>query len=161
MSAVVHGLIGGAIAALLTAYIASRAALRGERGVLRFGPFMWCLGIACLAFAAFPIVITFGFGHEKEFLAKVALFGAFLSGGIYCIGEAAFVTGRFDEKGIEFRTPWTGAKRELWRDLVAVRFNDVAGWYTLTFRDGKKVRLSRFLLGHGLALEAASSGGEF
>lgn len=161
MSAVVHGLIGGAIAALITAYMASRVAFRGESGILRFGPFMWCLGFACLAFAAFPIVITLGFGHEKDFLAKVALFAAFLSGGVYCIGEAAFVTGRFDEKGIEFRTPWTGAKKGLWRDLVAVRFNDVAGWYTLTFRDGKKICLSRFLHGHGLALEAAKFSGEF
>jgi len=161
MSAVAHGLIGGAIAALLTAFIASRSARAGEPGRLRFGVSMWALGLGCLAFSVFPIVITVFFGHEKELLAKIALFVCFLAMAIYCLGEAAFVRGSFDENFIDFRTPWTGHKREAWRDLVAIKLNDAAGWYTLTFRSGTKIRLSRFLVGHASALDASHFGGEF
>lgn len=156
MSAVVSGLLGGVIAAALTAYIAKRVGRSGPPGELRFGASLWILAAACLAFAILPIVMTLFLGHDKEFWAKVGLFVGFFLGAVYCFGEAAFVRGRYDNDGIEFYSPWTGHKSAKWDDLESVRLNDWCGWYTLTFRSGKKVRLSRFLIGHRSALDAAN-----
>lgn len=155
MSSVISGLIGGAIAVALTTYIAKKVGKSGQPGQLRFGPFMWVLAVACLALALLPIVITLHSGHDKELWAKVALFAGFGAGAIYCFGEAAFVRGSFDGQGIRFSTPWTGKKQEKWRDLASIEFNDWCSWYTLTFKSGAKIRLSRYLSGHLSALEAA------
>lgn len=161
MSSVVSGLIGGLIAVALTAYIANRVGKSGTDGRLSFGPFMWGLGIACFVLALLPVISTIYFGHNREFWAKAALFAGFGLGAIYCFGEAALVRGKFDENGIEFHTPWTGTKREKWQDLQSVELNDWCSWYTLTFKSGSKVRLSRYLSGHLSVLEAIGSRGEF
>lgn len=95
--------------------------------------------------------------HDKDFWAGVGLLVGFGSGAIYCFGEAAFVRGSFDEEGITFSTPWTGLKQEKWKDLSSVESNDGCAWYTLTFRSGKKIRLSRYLDGHLSALEMAEA----
>lgn len=44
-----------------------------------------------------------------------------------------------------------------WRRGAFIQLNDWAGWYTLTFKSGKKIRLSRWLSGHLAALDAAGS----
>jgi hypothetical protein len=49
------------------------------------------------------------------------------------------------------------SKQERWSDLVSVKLNDSANWYTLTFKSGNKIRLSRYLSGHLSALEMASA----
>jgi hypothetical protein len=152
MSAIVSGLIGGAISVVLTTYIAKRVGKASEHGSLRFGAFMWGLGVACLAMALLPVVMTL-LGDENEFWPKFLLFIGFGVGAAYCFGEAAFVRGTYDADGIFFSTPWTGQKNERWKDLQAVRLNDWGGWYTLTFKSGKKIRLSRLLDGHLSALE--------
>jgi hypothetical protein len=155
MSAIVSGLIGGVIAAALTAYIASKVGKAKTPGVLHFGPFMWGLAIASLAMALLPVAITVFAGHDRDLWAKVVLFLAFCAGAVYSFAEAARVHGRFDDDGIEFYTPWTGLKRENWRDLVSVELNDWRQWYTLSFRTGTKIRLSRYLHGHLSALKKA------
>lgn len=160
-SSVISGLIGGVIAAALTAYIANRVGRSARPGELRFGLFTWVLGVVCLAFAFFPIAITVFAGHDKELWAKVALFVGFGLGGLYSLGEAAFVAGTYDQEGIEFSTPWTGVKRERWNDLQSVELNAWCSWYTLKFRSGSTIRLSRYLNGHMSALEAAGITNEF
>ena len=120
---------------------------------------MWGLGVACLAIALLPIVMTL-LGNDKEFWAKLFLFVGFGVGAAYCFGEAAFVCGTYDADGIFFSTPWTGQKNERWKDLQAVQLNDWGGWYTLTFKSGKRIRLSRLLGGHLSALEMAQAKNE-
>lgn len=157
MSAVISGLVGGAIAVALTTYVARRVGRNAAPGQLRFGMFMWVLAVACLALSLLPIAITL-LGNDKDLWAKIALFIGFGVGAIYCFGEAAFVKGSFNEQGISFSTPWTGAKRERWSDLES---NDWMSWYTLTFRSGSKIRLSRYLSGHLSALEMVGRAHEF
>lgn len=157
MSGVVSGLIGGVIAVALTTYIAKRVGRSGQPGQLRFGPFMWGLGVVCLVFAIFPIAVTLLAGHDRDFWAKIGLFVGFGGGGIYCLLEVALVRGSFNEEGIHFTTPWTGTKNEKWCDLVSLELNDWCSWYTFTFRSGAKIRLSRYLNGHLSALEAADA----
>src|SRR5690606_16137656 len=160
MSAVISGLVGGAIAVVLTTYVARRVGRRAAPGQLRFGMFMWVLGVGCVAMSLLPIAMTL-LGNDKDLWAKIVLFFGFGVGAIYCFGEAAFVKGSFDEEGISFSTPWTGAKRERWCDLESVELNDWAGWYTLAFKSGSKIRLSRYLSGHLSALEMVDSAHEF
>ena len=157
MSGIIGGLVGGVIAAGLTAWIASRVGKGGRPGQLRYGAFMWGLAVVSLVFALLPVVVSLHRGDSSEFWAKTVLFVGFGVGAIYCFGEVAFVKGEFDEEGIVFHTPWTGTKRERWEDLVSAEPNAWLSWYTLTFASGRKVRLSTFLTGHLSALEAARS----
>lgn len=152
MSAVVSGLIGGAIAVAVTTYVARRVGKASVPGQLRFGPFMWILAVACLGLSLLPVVVTV-LGNDEEFWAKAALFIGFGVGAFYCFAEAAFVRGNFDSEGISYSTPWTGSKSENWKDLESVALNDWAAWYTLTFKSGTKIRLSRYLTGHMSVLE--------
>ena len=96
-------------------------------------------------------------GHNKEFWAKLFLFLGFGFAAVYCFGEAAWVQGSFDHVGIRFTTPWTGLKQEQWKDLVSIDFSGSASWYVLTFKSGKKIRLSTYLSGHQAALEVAQA----
>ena len=156
MRPIITGLIGGLISVLLTVYIAKRVAKAGKPGELRFGGFMWGLAVACLLFAFLPVAVTLA-GNDKEFWAKVGLFVGFGFGAAYCFGEAAFVRGFFNDQSIEFHTPWTGIKRENWKDLVSVDFVASCSWYTLTFSSGKKIRLSQYLQGHMSAVDMANT----
>jgi hypothetical protein len=160
MSAVISGLIGGAIAVALTIYVERRVGKATVPGQLRFGLFMWILAVACLGFSLLPVVMTM-LGNDQEFWAKAALFIGFGVGAFYCFGEAAFVSGNFDSERISYSTPWTGLKSETWKDLESVALNDWAGWYTLTFKSGSKIRLSRYLSGHMSALELVRITHEF
>ncbi len=117
---------------------------------------MWVLATVCLAMAVLPAAALVS-QPDKELWAKVCLILAFGLSAIYCFGEAAFVRGTFDQDEIVFRTPWTGVKREKWRNLVSVERNDSWNWYALTFKSGKTIRLSRYLSGHLSALEMASA----
>ena len=156
MRPIISGLIGGLIAILLTAYVASRVGKGGEPGQLRYGGFMWALAAGCLLLAFLPIAVTLA-GNDKEFWAKVVLFLVSGIGAAYCFAEAALVRGSYDEQGIQFHTPWTGTKTEAWHDLRSVEFLASCSWYTLTFASGRKIRLSQFLQSHLSAVEMAST----
>lgn len=151
---IISGLLGGVTAVYLTIYISKQVGKSTATNQLHFTKFMWGLAITCLLLALFPIGLTLA-GHEKELWAKVSLFIGFGAGAIYCFGEARFVRGSFDSKGIEFYTPWTGVKKEKWNDLISIEVNDLCSWHTLTFKSGKKIRLSKYLAGHHSALEIA------
>lgn len=137
MSAVNNGLIGGAIAVVLTTFVARRVGKATVPGKLRFGLFMWILAVAWLVFSPLPIVMTVP-GDGKDFWATAALFIGFGVGVFYCLGEAAFDRGNFDGERISYSTPWTGLNSETWTDLESVPLNDWVGWYTLTFKSGSK-----------------------
>lgn len=156
MQPVISGVIGGLIAVLLTAYVASRVGKGGKPGELRYGGVMWALAVACLVFAILPVAATFA-GNDEEIWAKVAIFVFFGLSAAYCFGEAALVRGHFNDDSIEFHTPWSGTKRENWINLESVEFVALCSWYTLTFASGKKIRLSQYLVGHLSAVEMAES----
>ena len=157
MSSIIHGLVGAVIATALTAYVAKQVGKAAAPGQLRYGPFLWVVGLASFAFALLPVAMTIFLGHDRDFWAKMALFVGFGVGAVYCLAEVAFVGGSFDEHGIVFSTPWTGVKRERWADLDSIEVNSSCCWYTLTFRSGKKIRLSFYLGGHADALERAAA----
>ena len=156
MGAIISGLIGGAIAAALTAYIARRVGKASVAGQLRFGVVMWILAAGCLVLCLVPIVMIV-MGERGDLWSKAALFAGFGAAAVYCFGEAAFVRGTFDGDGISYTTPWTGSKHESWENLDAVALNDWGGWYTFTFRSGTRIRLSRYLNGHASVLELLHS----
>ena len=159
MRSIISGLVGGLVAAMLTAYIAKRIGKASTPGTLKFGAVLWVVGACCLAFAGF-VAMTFFADEDKDLWARVGLTAGFGVGAIYCFAEAVFTRGRYDENGITFSTPWTGSKQEKWSDLVSIKLNDSANWYTLTFKSGNKIRLSRYLSGHLSALEMASAHSE-
>jgi hypothetical protein len=156
-NSVISGLVGGLVALVLTTWIASKVGKSAPNGELRFGKFLWFIGLACVAMALLPVAITVFAGHSKDTLAKILLSVGFGAGAIYCFGEVVFVHGRFDEEGISFHSPWTGAKSGKWRNLQSIEHNDWTSWYALTFQDGTVIRLSSYLSGHLAALEAASA----
>lgn len=153
--------IVGAIAAALTtsllAYYARRVGRAAEPGRLNFGGLMWVLGFGALSLALLPVDAAY---NDKEPWA-VVMFLVFAIMAIYWLGDAALVRGTYDREGIEFSTPWTGMKREKWRDLRSVELNVNGGWYALKFRSGSTIRLSKMLKGHQSALEMAQSRGEW
>lgn len=157
MSSIISGIIGGIVATLTTTVIARNVGKAAAPGQLKYATFMWCLAIACVVFALLPVASTYVAGHNKEFWAKLFLFLGFGFAAVYCFGEAAWVQGSFDHVGIRFTTPWTGLKQEQWKDLVSIDFSGSASWYVLTFKSGKKIRLSTYLSGHQAALEVAQA----
>lgn len=160
MSSIISGLIGGAISVLLTIYIARRVGRGASPGKLRFGIVLWVLAVACLVFALVPMALHLFFGHEGQVSARLFLLLGFGFAAIYCFGEAAFVSGTYNDEGIEFFTPWTGLKKEKWSDLVSIEFNSWFSWYTLRFRSGKRIRLSRYLSGHLSLLDLLGYGND-
>jgi hypothetical protein len=102
ISAIISGLIGGAIAVALTTYVAQRVGKTTVPGQLRFGWVMWLLAVACLGFSLLPVVMTV-LGNDKEFGAKAALFIGFGTGAFYCFGEAASLEATLIARGSRTR----------------------------------------------------------
>jgi hypothetical protein len=152
-----QGLISGAITVFVIGYFIKRAMYASIEGELRFGRFMIGLGLACLLFSVVPLVVLITENYQVnkpgETKALIGLIIGFGIGAIYCLIEAFFVKGSFDESGISFFTPWTGMKEEKWDDLVSIDFNDWCYWYVLKFKSGKVIRLSTYLLGHAYVLD--------
>lgn len=151
------GLIGGLVAVVIGTVFTKLARRTTTNGALKHGLLILILALLCLAFSLFA---AWGFFyvdnvHENasELIAVLGLFFGFGGAAIACFAEYFKVKGRFDSDSIEFHTPWTGTKKENWDNLVSAEFNASMYWYTLTFRSGKKIRLSSYLLGHGEVLE--------
>ncbi len=151
------GLIGGIAAVIIGTIVTKLAKRKATNGELKHGMFIFILGLACFTFSLFAVWLFFNDNdvHEKasEFYSAIALFVGFGFAAFACFAEYFKVKGTFNEDGIEFHTPWTGTKKECWKDLESAKFNASMYWYTLKFKSGKKVRLSSYLLGHGEVLE--------
>lgn len=154
MRSLITGLIGALISIALTTYIARRVGKSATPGTLQFGWGLWVLAFACLVFAVLPMWLYLFHGHHDQFSARLFLLLGFGLAAIYCFGEAAFVKGSFTNERIDFFTPWTGRKREMWSDLVSIELNSALSWYTLRFRSGNRIRLSRYLSGHLSVLDS-------
>jgi hypothetical protein len=152
-SSIVSGLIGGLASVVICAYISAKVRGSAEHGTLRFGSWLVVLAWCCLALAALAASAFFidaDVWHDRgELLAVIGLIVGFGSGAGYCFAEYFLTRGSYDDCGIDFYTPWTGRKTERWSDLAAVGFSAQSNWYVLTFRNGKVIRLSSLLGGHG------------
>lgn len=162
-SSIISGLIGGIVSIAVCTYISKSVRKSEGKRVLKFGTLLVVLAWSCLAFVLFAV---WGFFYDAEAWEKpsemYAIFGIFVGfgvGAIYCFGEYFKVRGVFDDKGIDFYTPWTGRKAEKWENIESIKFNATANWYVLTFKSGKKIRLSNLLSGHGEVLEILNSQG--
>jgi hypothetical protein len=152
-SSILSGLIGGLAAVAIVTYISTKARAQAQRGSLRYGAWLVVLAWCCAAFVAVAVWALYNdldvWQDRGELFAVVGIIVGFGSGAAYCFAEYFGTHGTYDDDGIDFHTPWSGWKRERWRDLGAVEFNAQASWYVLTFRSGQKVRISSLLGGHG------------
>lgn len=146
--------IAGMAVVVYLSHFSNRGGGPGEPGRLCYGLPLWILGAACLTFVLWPVA-AWWLGDHDEPVSMALLVLMSCAGAVYSFGEAAFVRGTFDEHGIAFSSPWTGAKHEAWKDLVSLRYNAGCSWYALKFRSGKTIRLSRYLDGHRAAVEMA------
>lgn len=160
MSGIVSGVIGGVIATVAVAWVAKRVGKAAAPGQLHYGWFVWALGTVCLM-ASLMLVALMLLGDNDQLVAMSLLSACFFGGGLSCIVDAAFVRGNFDTEKISHSTPWTGLKKEAWNDLESVTYNSFAGWYTLRFTTGKKIRLSSFLGGHQSVLDLPQVANKF
>jgi hypothetical protein len=155
-SSIVSGLIGGLASVVICAYISAKVRGSAEQGTLRFGAWLVVLAWCCAAFVALAASALFVDANvwedRGELLAVVGLIVGFGLGAAYCFAEYFLTRGRYDDEGIDFRTPWTGRKSERWSDLRDVQFNPQSSWYVLTFRSGNRIRISSLLSGHGALL---------
>ncbi|HEY6528811.1 MAG TPA: hypothetical protein VIZ65_08955 [Cellvibrionaceae bacterium] len=163
-NSVLPGLIGGLVSVALCFYISKSIRKAPADGQLRFGKFMLIIACCCLAFVIGAFILAF-FLTTKEWsetstvISVLGLIIGFGIGAFYCFGEYYKVHGTYNEEGIFFSTPWTGEKEERWGNLNTVKFNGSANWYLLTFKSGKKIRLSNMLYGYGSVLELLKSKG--
>ena len=147
------GLIGGIVGAALCFYISKKNGNRAPHGVLRFGFFMLFFAVLGFAIAALGVFLFFYGTHRDQLVYDIllAIFGFGMS--IYIFGEYFFTKGKFNENGIEFKSPWSAPKREEWSNLLSVEFNSVASWYVFQFKSGNAIRLSSLLSGHRVVLD--------
>ena len=157
MFGVDSGIIGGLIAVALCAYISNRNSHKSFNGNLRYGLFIFSFGWITL-FATFGLIYIAVFtDHGGQYIALSILVLMFGGISFFSLSEAFGVKGKFDDETLELKTPWTGVKKESWSNLESVKFNSSCSWYTFTFKNGTKIRLSYMLSGHGLVLEHAKS----
>jgi len=162
-SSLISGLIGGLASIVICTYISKSLRNSSDSGQLRFGTFLVVLAWCCFAFV---LLATWAFFYDadawekpSELYSIIGLFLGFGVAAIYCFGEYFKVHGFYDEKGIDFHTPWTGSKIEKWENLTSAKFNSTANWYTLSFKSGKIIRLSNLLGGHGGVLKLLETKG--
>lgn len=159
----VSGMIGGAVTFAVLAIWSAKVRDQSSNGCLQWGWGLLLLGLCCLAFAGFAFAAFFYdadiWTDRGEFLAVIALVVGFGAATVLCFVDDFVVRGKYDDQGIEFRTPWTGTKVEKWSDLQSVEYSPHMGWYVLTFRSGKVIRLSMLLSGHGDVIETLDNMG--
>ena len=152
-SSVLSGLIGGAIAVVLMTYLSARIRREPNDGTLQWGWWLAALGFASLGIAGMAVGALFFdetiWADRGELYSAAGLILGFGTAACYCLVEYFCVRGSYDDDGIEFHTPWSGAKIEHWKDLKSVRFNNQMNWYVLRFNSGKTIRISNVLSGHG------------
>lgn len=162
-SGITLGLICGLVALIIGTIINKSTKKKVTNGELRHGVFLLVLAIACLTHSLLAVWVVFYDNDVQpktgDLVAALVLLSGFGIAALACFAEYFKVKGRFNDSGIEFYTPWAGAKKEYWDDLISVKFNTSMYWYTLHFKSGNKVRLSSYLLGHGEVLELLKSRG--
>jgi len=154
-SGTIGGIIGGIVSIILCGYVSSKISHKSNDGQLKFGLLISSLFWMCLLIVGACLYGLFfaDINLERDLYPIVGLIVGFGLGAIYSYGEAFKVHGQYNENSIQFYTPWTGHKDELWVNLDKVKFNSTDNWYTLSFKNGAKIRLSALLGGHGLVID--------
>lgn len=156
-SSIISGLLGGVAAIMIGLFITKSARKKVTNGELRHGFWLLIMAFACLSLAMFAgWAFFYDNGVQEKSSEMVAVLGLFFGFGftaVACFAEYFTVQGRFNSQKIAFYSLWTGAKEELWQNLVTATFNSWLYGYTLEFKSGAKIRLSAYLLGHGEVLQ--------
>ncbi|MEM1262518.1 MAG: hypothetical protein AAGH76_08980 [Pseudomonadota bacterium] len=162
-SPAISGLIGAVVAGVLVAVVTKKLRNEPGDGTLRYGMTILWVGVGSAALALFAVSAFFidndVWTDRGEFIAVVCLLVGFGAAAVYSLGEFFFVRGRYDDQGITLRTPWSGRKIGMWRDLKKVTHNTSMSWYMLEFSSGTVIRLSQFLRGHGAVVDVVKSRG--
>ena len=163
MGSIISGLIGGLLAAAIGTYISKGTRKTKNKGELKFGISILILALGCSGFVGLAIFAFFNdldaWENRAELLSIIGIFFGFGIGAIYCLGEYFKVKGNFNKQEIDFNSPWTGRKIEKWSDLVSITSSSFASGYVLKFKNGTKIRISNYLIGHGEILDLLKSKG--
>jgi hypothetical protein len=163
MENLISGLISFLTTVVVMGILLRRSRQSPPTGQLCHGYFLPLLGSACLAFVAYTIAAATLQDElwqvPSELLSAIAIVIGFSMAAAYCFIEFFFTRGHYDEKGVVFRSGWSGTTIESWDDLLALDFDPFMGWYLLRFRSGRKVRISALLLGHWGVLEQLAARG--
>lgn len=142
--------IFGALAAYFIVRILSRRISAGAGdGSLAYSSIVLAAGWLLIIFATILAMSMFYGPSAAPDVPRSVAMGVLALAGVFLLFQGVLSRGWFDASGIRFRTPFGGKVDELWRDLRSVHYNGRVGWYVLTFKDGKKIRLSKLLCGYG------------
>lgn len=83
----------------------------------------------------------------SELLVLTGVLVGFGAGPLYCFAEYVYTQGSYDNRRVNFSTPWTGHKVVNWSDLYDIGYSDYGRWYVFKFRGGERIRLSTMLGG--------------
>jgi hypothetical protein len=163
LASVISSLVAGLVSAAIARWWSARGRADAVYGELRYGSGLAVLGVGCLAVASFAAV-TYLLDAEVRRSpggvgAGVVLVAGFGLGAVYCLAEYLFVRGSYDDEGIELAAPWTGQRREKWRDLQSVTYSAPMRRWVLKFRSGRVMRVSRSLRGYAGVLETLAESG--
>ena len=153
MSVLLAAILASVGSYYLVRYVSNKVRHGAGDGTLVYLPALERMGWLALLGSGALGWHLFKAGTDAERLwFALALAAALLAAG-YFLGEGLRSGGYFDNSGIRFTTLWGGTRNELWRDLRSVRYRRGCAWYVLTFKSGKKIRLSVLLYGHGGVLQ--------
>ncbi len=154
---IIFKILVGIAGSYFTYYIISlgikRAVSKETNGRLHFGGFFLGLTIICTIFTTFMIWVLFFVDHGGQEIPIYCLIAMFGLPSIYCWAELIWTKGFFNDEGIGFQTLWFGRRYYEWPQLIDVSFNEYLYWYVLRFENGKPIRISVYLHGHGELLD--------
>ena len=157
ISPIISWLIGSIITVTFLAFTFREVRKKFSDREVKFGTAHLILGWACLAFSSLGVWELFHKGHDtydiNTFYSISAFSIGFAIGSLYIFIEHIKIHGVYNSEGIVFSSPWTGIKKESWCDLISIKRGLYANWYVLKFKSGTTIRLSYFLVGHGVIIE--------
>ncbi|MFT6735600.1 MAG: hypothetical protein ACJAS9_003811 [Polaribacter sp.] len=122
---------------------------KAEAGKLKPRKLLALFGVLTSGFA-FLILYSYFTGRfdGDESVAWLVILEICLVGGaIALFGEGYLVKGKYNDKYIEFYTPWSGLKKEKWSTLTEVKHHALNAYYALRFENGTTIRVSDTLVG--------------
>ena len=153
MRILITGLLGAFVAYVLVRILSRRIREGTGDGRLGYSSVVLALGWLLIIFASILTTSMFMGPSATPEVSRSVVAAVLGAAGIALLFQGVLTRGWYDGSGIRFSTPFGGKVDELWRDLRKVSYNRHCGWYVLSFRSGKKIRLSKLLCGYGGVLE--------
>jgi len=151
------GIFGAVAAYLLVRGLKKRISAGAGDGSLGYASIVLAAGWLLVIFAAILGNSMFMGPSATPDLPRSVLMGVLGAAGVAVLFQGVLTRGWYDASGIRYKSAFGGKVDELWRDLRTVHYNKPCGWYVLTFRSGKKIRLSLLMNGHGGVLQRLRS----